>query len=203
MASRRSAAPRAIARSVAKLTQMQVQLRIELQQIKPLIWRRILVPETITLPKLHSILQWTMGWTNSHLHEYQIGRRRYGMLDDEGFDDDPPLDERRVRLKPLLEDGLRRFTYLYDFGDGWEHDVIVEDLVLPKSGAPLVVCTAGENACPPEDVGGPHGYFEFLTAITNPLHEEHDSMLTWVGGSFDPKAFSLKDVNEWLSDIKA
>jgi hypothetical protein len=161
------------------------------------------VPETITLPKLHSILQWTMGWTNSHLHEYEIGQHRYGMLDDEGFDHNPPLDERRVRFKPLLDAGVRRLTYLHDFGAGWDHDVIIEDLMLPKLGIPPVVCTAGENACPPEDVGGPPGYFEFLTAISSPLHEEHARMLEWVGGSFDPKAFSLEDINEWLSSIKA
>ena len=92
MASRRPAAGRAVARRVAELTALQVQLRVELKQVKPLVWRRVLVPENITLPKLHMVLQWAMGWTNSHLHEYEIARQRYGMLSDDPFDDEPPLD---------------------------------------------------------------------------------------------------------------
>ena len=202
MASRRPAAARAVARRVAELPRPQVQLRIELQRIKPLVWRRVLVPDNVTLAKLHGILQWVMGWSNNHLHEYEIARQRYGVPDDEFPADEPVNDERRVRLRPLIDKGLRRFTYLYDFGDGWEHTVTIEDVLLPKPGTHLVVCTAGENACPPEDVGGTHGYAEFLVAINNPAHEEHVDMLRWVGGAFDPAAFSLADVNNYLSTIK-
>ena len=201
MASRRPAASRAVARRVAELTAFNVQLRVELKQVQPLVWRRILVPDRITLPKLHLALQWAMGWTNSHLHEYEIARQRYGTPED--FDDEPPRDERRVRLKPLIDDGLRRFIYLYDFGDHWEHIVTVEDLAMPKSGAPAIVCTAGENACPPEDVGSSGGYAEFLEIIKDPTHEEHSSMLRWVGRSFDPTAFDLAEINERLAQIKA
>ena len=170
MASRRPVdSPRAVARRVAALTAMQVQLKIELRDVKPLVWRRLLVPETVTLAKLHLILQRAMGWTNSHLHEYEIARERYGVPDDE--DDWPgakPLtDERRVRLKPLIEGGLRRFTYQYDFGDSWEHVIKVEDLIAPKSGMPPIVCLAGANACPPEDVGGCSGYAEFLEVMAD------------------------------------
>lgn len=202
MASRPSATPRAVARRVAKLTALQAQLRIELQRVKPLVWRRVLVPENITLAKLHVIVQATMGWTNSHLHEYEIARRRYGIPDDEWPSTEPVTDERGVRLKPLIEAGVRRFTYLYDFGDHWEHSVKIEDLVSPKPGQPLIVCLAGENACPPEDVGGEPGYPEFLDAISHPTHPEHANMLHWIGGSFDPTAFDLADVNERLVAIK-
>ena len=200
MASRRPAASRAVARRVTELTALNVQLRVELKQVKPLVWRRILVPEKITLPKLHVALQWAMGWTNSHLHEYQIARLRYGVVED--FDDEPPLDERRVRLKPLIDSGLRHFIYLYDFGDHWEHTVTVEDLIVPKAGAPAVICTAGENACPPEDVGSSHGYAEFLQIIKDPAHEEHAITLRWAGGAFDPVAFDLAEVNKNLAGIK-
>ena len=203
MASRRPATPRAVARRVATLTRLQVQLRVELQRIKPLVWRRVLVPDNITLAKLHLVLQGATGWTNSHLHEYEITRRRYGTPDDEWPADEPVIDERRVRLKPLIDAGLRRFTYLYDFGDGWEHLVTIEDLVAPKPGAPLIVCTAGENACPPEDVGGPHSYGEFLAILKDPNHEEHADMLQWVGSAFNPTAFNIADVNERLAPIKA
>src|ERR1700694_1990287 len=116
MASRPSASPRTVARRGAAFTRLQIQLRVELQRVKPLVWRRLLVPENVTLPKLHVILQWAMGWTNSHLHEYEIARQRYGILDEDWPDDEPLIDERRVRLKPLIETGLRRFIYLYDFG---------------------------------------------------------------------------------------
>jgi hypothetical protein len=172
---------------------MQVQLRIELRGVKPLVWRRILVPETVTLAKLHVILQWAMGWTNSHLHEYEI---------DDWPGAQPLNDERRVRLKPLIESGLRRFTYQYDFGDNWEHVIKVEDLVAPTSGTPPIVCLAGANACPPEDVGGYPGYAEFLEVLADPTHEEHTSMLIWAGGAFDPKAFDLAEINRRLATIK-
>lgn len=202
MASRPSTTPRAVARCVAKLTALQAQLRVELRGVEPLVWRRVLVPENITLAKLHVVLQWTMGWSSSHLHEYEIARRRYGIPDDEWPSTEPITDERRVRLKPLIEDGLRRFTYLYDFGDHWEHIVKVEDLVPPKPDRPLIVCLAGENSCPPEDVGGYPGYAEFLEALKDPKHQEHANMLRWVGGSFDPTVFDLAEVNERLTAIK-
>jgi hypothetical protein len=203
MASRRpTASPRAVARRVAALTAMQVQLRIELRGVKPLVWRRILVPETVTLAKLHVILQWAMGWTNSHLHEYEIARQRYGLPNDDWPGAKPLTDERRVRLKPLIESGLRRFAYQYDFGDSWEHVIKVEDLVAPKSGAPPIVCLAGANACPPEDVGGYPGYAEFLEVLADPAHEEHAHMLSWAGRTFDPKTFDLAEINRRLATIK-
>ena len=203
MASRRPAANRAVARRVAKLTALQAQLRVELKRVEPLVWRRILVPENITLAKLHGVLINAMGWMGGHLHEYEIARQRYGVPDDEWPDAEPLNDERRVRLKSLLETGLRRFTYIYDLGDYWEHVVTVEDLVVPKPGLPPVRCTGGENACPPEDVGSADGYAAFLEILKDPTHEDHASMLEWAGGSFDPTAFSLDEINQRLADIKA
>jgi len=143
-----------------------------------------------------------MGWTNSHLHEYEIARQRYGTPDDYYPDEEPVIDERRVRLKPLLESGLRRFIYVYDFGDHWEHIVTVEDLMMPKPDAPSVQCTAGENACPPEDVGSTGGYANFLAILRDPNHEEYADTLTWAGGAFDPAAFDLAAANERLAVIK-
>jgi hypothetical protein len=203
MAPRPSTSPRAVARRVAKLTALQYQLRIELKHVEPLIWRRVLVPENVTLARLHAILLSAMGWGGGHLHEFRIARCRYGIPDEEDWpEDDPLFDERRFRLKGLVESGARRFTYLYDFGDGWEHTIKVEDIVVPQSDAQPIRCIAGENACPPEDVGGPDGYAEFLTAINNPAHEEHSSMLRWAGGTFDPGAFNVADANERLATIK-
>ena len=204
MASRRPAiSRRTVQRRVAALTGLTVQLRMELRDVTPTVWRRILVPEQITLAKLHGILQAAMGWTNSHLHEYEIARRRYRIPDEEWPGSEPLIDERRVRLKSLIEAGTQRFTYTYDFGDAWEHRIVVEDLVMPRSSATQsVLCIAGENACPPEDVGGSPGYAEFLAAIADPHHEEHDAMISWIGGSFDPAAFNLDHTNQYLKSIK-
>ena len=202
MARRPSTTPRTVARRVAALTAMQVQLRIELQQVKPVVWRRILVPEQVTLAKLHAILQATMGWSNSHLHEYEIARRRYGVPDEDWPSSEPVLDERRVRLKSFIEAKVRRFEYTYDFGDRWDHLIKIEDLVVPKKGVPPLLCTAGENACPPEDVGGYPGYADFLESIADPKHEEHADMMAWIGRPFDPTAFDLAGTNRHLSTIK-
>ena len=180
----------------------QLQLRIELLHVKPMVWRRVLVPESITLVKLHVVLQRAMGWQNSHLHEYEIANRLYGMPDDSWPKVDPPVDERRVRLKPLIEGALAQFSYTYDFGDQWEHRIHVEALVPAKSGEPLNRCTAGENACPPENVGGHPGYAEFLKVIADPGHEDWAAMLNWIGGAFDPTEFDLAGINERLAAIK-
>ena len=204
MASRRSATDRiAVARRVAELTALNVQLRIELRHVKPAVWRCLLVPERVTLAKLHGIVQAAMGWGYGHLHEFEIARQRYGTPDDDWPDSAPVIDERRVRLQSLIEAGTKRFTYIYDFGDYWEHRIVVEDLVIPRPGATQsVLCLAGENACPPEDVGGSAGYAEFLEALNDPDHEEHNRMITWIGGSFDPSAFNLGDTNQILKSIK-
>jgi hypothetical protein len=203
MASRRPAAgARAGERRVAALTALRAQLYVELRHVKPLVWRRLLVPEIVTLAKLHGILQWTMGWTNSHLHEYEIARRRYGIPSQDWPDAEPVADERRVRLQSFIEGGVKRFVYLYDFGDGWEHVVKIEDLVAPQSGQPPIVCVAGANACPPEDVGGPYGYADFLEILANPRHEEHADMMSWIGRPFDPTAFDVDTTNRVLKTIK-
>lgn len=202
MASRTPPVDRAVARRLTAATTMQVQLHVELQDVVPRVWRRIVVPESVTLAKLHVVLQWAMGWTNSHLHEYQVGPKRYGMADPEWLDDDPPVDERRVKLKTLVQAGVRRFVYQYDFGDGWDHTVTVEDLLPPESPGRRIRCLAGENACPPEDVGGSSGYADFLDAIADPRHEEHEACLTWVGYPFDPNAFDINAVNQRLQSIR-
>lgn len=203
MASRRPAAgARAGERRVAALSALRAQLYVELRDVRPLVWRRLLVPETVTLAKLHDILQWSMGWTSSHLHEYEIARRRYGIASPEWPDAEPVTDERRVRLQSFIEARVKRFRYLYDFGDGWEHVIKIEDLVAPRPHQSPIVCLAGANACPPEDVGGPYGYADFLEILANPRHEEHADMVSWIGGAFDPAAFDREATNRILKTIK-
>lgn len=183
-------------------TSTAYQLKVELLAVKPAVWRRILVPSTIKLSKLHSVLLRAMGWQGGHLHEFIFADASYGIPDDE-WDLPPsgPAPESRVTLLKALG-GLRTFTYVYDYGDNWEHKVRLERVV--DNGVPITtpICVAGENACPPEDVGGAPGYEEFLDAIADPHHPEHESMLSWCGGSFDPTAFDLAQISQDLGGIK-
>jgi hypothetical protein len=202
MASRRPAARRTLPSGLKDLLAANLQLRIELMHTEPHVWRRVIVPETMTLAKLHQVLQAAMGWSDSHLHEYVIARKRYGTADPDWPSSEPILDERRAQLKPFIEARVRRFTYLYDFGDHWEHEITVEDLVAPKDNRRRILCTAGENACPPEDVGGEPGYEMFLKSIADPSHERHQEMQDWIGYPFDPHAFDLNAINQRLAGIK-
>lgn len=150
------------------------------------------------------VIQFAMGWTNSHLHEFVIGARRYSDYLEDDWDPDKLVDERRVRLETALGRTARTFDYIYDFGDGWHHAVVLEERhPLPPESTALVRCVAGERACPPEDVGGAHGYADFLEAIGNPRHPEHHQVLDWCGGDFDPARFDIDRVNELLRGIKA
>ncbi len=189
-------------KAVAGKQRLVYQFKITLLDIKPPIWRRIQVPDG-TLDELHEHIQTAMGWTNSHLHQFEIGRQRFGdpeMLDD-GWGDHDFIDSRKTRLSKLLEKKRRsfRFVYEYDFGDGWQHEIVYEGPHSPETGLKYPRCLEGALACPPEDCGGPWGYGDFLQAIRDPKHENHADLLEWIGGEFDPAAFSAaattKDMN--------
>jgi hypothetical protein len=168
-------------------------LKIELLDIKPPIWRRIGVVSDIKLDKLHQVIQEAMGWMNCHLHEFRIGNVSYGEPTGDDFFDTERIEESTVRLDDLVAKGSK-FIYNYDFGDDWRHSIKVEKVetldVEPLSDAWLL---AGGRACPPEDVGGPWGYSEFLETIRNPESPEAQDMLEWVGGGFDPEEFDIED----------
>jgi pRiA4b ORF-3-like protein len=160
-------------------------LQIKLDDVEPAVVRRVEVPLTIRLDRLHLVLQAAMGWTNSHLYEIRARDIGWGRLDP-NFGDGP-LDASKARLIDVLEDvGTRSLKYLYDFGDGWEHSVRIERITdaMPGIAYPRLVEAAGR--CPPEDVGGPSGYRELLDAIADPNHQEHAERLQWIGGHFDP-----------------
>ena len=180
------------------------QLKVTLSHCKPPIWRRVLVPAHFSLAKLHDVLQVCMGWTDTHLHQFVIGKAYYGRPDfDDGWGDTKTLDERRHKLGDLGLAVGSNFSYEYDFGDGWEHKIKVEKIVAPIENPPKhPVLLAGKGACPPEDVGGPYGYMDFLEAIGDPEHEEHESMLEWLGGEFDPEFFDLDEINGILKKMK-
>lgn len=178
------------------------QLKITLLGIRPPVWRRVQVPAAITLPRLHRIIQAVMGWQDYHLHAYRIEGVEYGEPDPDEMYDDDVTDERRVRLDRVLHATVQRFRYDYDFGDGWEHEIVVEKTLPAERGTPYPRLIAGRRACPPEDVGGPWGYREFLKAIADPSHDQHNEMLEWAGGTFDPEEFDLQGVNDWLPHVR-
>ena len=175
------------------------ELEIVLAKVAPPVRRRVQVPGDVTLAVLHEVVQSAMRWTNSHLHEFEIAGRRYGIPDPD-WDDQNVTDEAKGKLFRLVGKGAR-FGYLYDFGDDWIHQLTVEKITAPEPGVRYPRCVYGQGACPPEDVGGPWGYEEFLAVLADPSHPEHDERLEWVGGPFDPHRFDLDEADqalEWL-----
>jgi len=181
------------------------QLRIALIDARPPIWRRVMVPGGWSLGALHYVIQVTMGWTNSHLHQFIIGDDYISLYPEEGV---TTRDATKVALAEIALKPKTKFGYEYDFGDGWLHEVLVEKILSPsdaKEAAKRAVCIDGKRACPPEDCGGVHGYEHLLSIITDPKNPEHDEMSEWLEDTrpgFDPNAFDLDEVNRRLKLIK-
>jgi hypothetical protein len=175
------------------VTEEVYQLKITLPGIEPPIWRRIQA-ENCSLDMLHHYIQDAMGWTNSHLHHFQIGKQLYGdpTLMADNFEDMDYRDSTQTKLSDILPRAGKqfRFMYEYDFGDSWQHEILFEGRVKAKPGQEYPICQDGHRACPPEDVGGIWGYADFLEAIGDPDHDQHQEMKEWVGGKFDPEEFS-------------
>lgn len=171
------------------------RLKITLDDVKPAVLRRIEVPFNIRLDRLHLAIQTAMGWTNTHLYEIRARDVGWGIPDRDWGDG--PLDARKANLGDVLEDvGTKTLRYLYDFGDGWEHTIKVERLIDPEPGALYPRLIEASGRCPPEDIGGPWGYAEFLEAIGNPKHERHAEFKEWLADDFDP---NLVDTG-WLAE---
>jgi hypothetical protein len=180
--------------------QLTLQLRVELDDVTPTVWRRIMVPTGVRMARLHDMIQAAMGWTNSHLHAFTVGDARVGMC----FDDYPEgeIDEQTVTVLQTLR-GRKRFTYEYDFGDGWEHTITVEAELRTLHALKFALCHAGENACPPKDSGGPGGFEYFLEVLADPKHEEHENFVRWNDGdTFDRTTFDLIEVNAALQKVR-
>ena len=175
----------------------QLQLKVTLLEIRPAIWRRLLVPASIKLPKFHTVLQVAFDWTNSHLHAFRVGDESYEAYYPETWED--PFggterhDESKFRLCDLLHGKGDRLVYEYDFGDSWQHEVRVEQ-VLPVNRPEPVACLAGARAAPPEDCGSVPGYYELVEAMADPQHPERDRLLEWLGEPYDPEAFDLATI---------
>ena len=181
-----------------KHTDTIYQIKISLIGAKPPIWRTILVPGNIGLAAFHDVIQLTMGWTDSHLHQFIANQVFYGTPDDD-FELEME-DETQYKLSQLLTKEKESLVYEYDFGDSWEHKILLEKILPYDSKIALPVCLKGKRACPPEDCGGIWGYEELLQTISNPKHPDHDEMLEWLGGEFDPEEFDLEEINEDLEE---
>jgi Plasmid pRiA4b ORF-3-like protein len=183
------------------MSERRYLIRISLMHIEPEIWRRIVVPGSITLDRLHDVIQIVMGWHDSHLHQFTIGIKNYS--------DDPEIkavgqDEERFRLVDLLKQKGRKFKYLYDFSDCWFHEITIEDsdISVPEVAEP-VFCLEGSRACPPEDVGSDAGYYEFCKVIADPDDPQYQSYMDWMthfssaplNTDYDPDFFSPDQVN--------
>ncbi|MGH3623532.1 MAG: plasmid pRiA4b ORF-3 family protein, partial [Sciscionella sp.] len=177
------------------------QVKIILMGVEnPPVWRRVLVPATIRLDHLHEVIQAAMGWQNAHLHAFIDGQTYYGVPDAELR----YRDERTTRLNDLVTPG-DRLLYTYDFGDDWDHEIIIEETTVAGPGVRYPRCVAGQGACPPEDAGGWPGYARLVHILSDPGHEEHQDMLDWLGldshSHFDPARFDPDEANRRLAAV--
>lgn len=183
---------------MAKALRKTYVLKITLMGAKPPIWCRFRIDSTVPLPKLHEVIQIIMGWMDCHLHQFIAAGCFYGVPDPEfGFEE--VLDEKKYRLNQLLKKEKDSIIYEYDFGDGWEHKIVLEKIAPFDTQEMLPLCIKARGACPPEDVGGIWGYYEFLEALKNNEHPEHEEYKEWIGGDFEPGAYDIGEVNELLT----
>ncbi len=180
------------------------QLKIVLRWSKPPIWRRVVVRADMRLDRLHDVIQRVMPWTNSHLHQFIVGKTYYGMPDPDfsGMGPDT-LNEKRYKLIDLAPAAKTKFVYEYDFGDGWEHEIKVEKVLPPDAGFKHPACLAGANACPPDDCGGIPGYYQMLEVLADPKHPEHRDLKEWIGGGWDPTLFEVDAADAAVRRLKA
>jgi len=176
------------------------QFKITLKGIKPSIWRRIQVPQINSFWDLHVAIQNAFGWLDSHLHNFEIRNPQTGLIeeigipDEEGWSDIEIIPEWGRKISRYFTEKNKNARYVYDYGDNWEPNIKLEQILSrdPKSKYPI--CIGGKRACPPEDCGGVPGYEDFLEIIMNPNHESYEEMMEWIGGHFDSEHFDSDEV---------
>jgi hypothetical protein len=188
-----------MATSVKKAVPRSIYVvKVALVGVKPSIWRRLLIWSDTSLRQFHDVLQVSFGWTDSHLHMFVAGEDTYGFPDPDG-EMGWIKNDARTKIAKVLSKPKDSIVYEYDFGDSWQHKIVLEKTLADPGPMQVPSCVAGERACPPEDCGGVWGYCEFLKAIADPLDSEHEAMLEWIGGEFDPEHFDLEAVNRVLA----
>lgn len=182
------------------MTAQIYQIQITLTGFEPKIWRRLLISPNISLSDFHKIIQTTMGWTNSHLHQFIKNETFYSrrMPDDDFWDEMNMVDYTGKKVSDLLTVENEKILYEYDFGDGWEHDIILEKILPLDNKITYPICLTGKMNCPPEDCGGVWGYAEMLEILKQTDHEEYESYIEWLGDEFDAEYFDLNEINELL-----
>lgn len=185
---------------MANISDQIYQFKITLKHIKPPIWRRIQVPATYTFWDLHVAIQDSMGWTDTHLHHFEILNPATGMKEEIGLPDEDAIEDSilagwKKNISHYFSSDNDKAEYVYDYGDNWEHEIKLEKILPALDDIQYPICVAGKRECPPEDCGGPWGYEEFLEAIMDPKHERHEELLAWVGGEFDPEYFNKEEVD--------
>jgi len=172
------------------------RLRIILNDVEPMPMRHIEVPLKIRLDRLHEVIQAAMGWTDTHLYEFRVGDAGWGVPDPHGFYNGP-MDAKNGTLEKLLDQtATRTIQYVYDFGDDWDHSIRIERVNEAAPGMTYPRLLRATGACPPEDVGGAWGYEEFLVALADPDHEQHEDMVRWSGGNFDAEDAGIDRIIE-------
>lgn len=177
-------------------------LKVTLEESNPPIWRRFQIHDCVTLGDLHYAIQVVMGWTNTHLHEFRIRRKRFGpIFPDDDYGQEPENDEDETELHSVLKRRGSKLQYIYDFGDYWVHQIVVEDVSEPQPDVQYPICTGGERRCPPEDCSGIHGYYNMLEILDDPEHEQYAIYREWLPRDFDPDEFDVDEANEELEGI--
>jgi len=174
-----------------------VVVHVSLDDVQPEIWRRFITPVTTSLKGLHDLIQAAMGWQDYHLWQFDSAQRRYGVPDAEYVTDPPTLRASGVKLATLITRDEVALTYTYDFGDNWRHTVRIEGMEPAQAPQLYPAFIDGAGRCPPEDVGGTLSFEDFLEAVISPGHPEHDAVLDWYGGPFDPQ-----DINRQMIELR-
>jgi len=176
------------------------QIQVSLNGLKPKIWRRIMVEPQMLLPDFHKVIQTTMGWTNSHLHQFIKDRTFYTLQleEDDFWSTMDNVDYSKTKVSDLLKKEKDKIIYEYDFGDSWEHTVLLEKIVQTNGNEKLPLCLAGKNNCPPEDCGGVWGYANMIEILKKKKHEEYEDYLEWLGEEFEPALFDKEAINASL-----
>lgn len=181
---------------MAKAASTEVlQLKVTLLGFRPPIWRRVLVPASFDLAKLHRVIQAAFGWEDYHLHAFRIHGVDFGQPDPGGWME---YQSERITLAKLNLQLKTKFRYEYDFGDSWIHEITVEKILPQDEPMSIPVCLAGKRACPPEDSGGPWGFQDMLAAARNPEHPDYEEFKEYVDPDWDAEAFHIEVVNAYL-----
>ncbi len=180
------------------------QIQIALKGFKPKIWRRVLIPSDFLLPDLHTVIQIAMGWTGSHMHQFVKDRNFYvpKTQGDVFEEQEQQMGYEKVKVTDVLSQEKDKIVYEYDFGDSWEHEVVLEKILPWDDKFKGPTCLTGKMSCPPEDCGGVWGYADMLEAIQDPEHEEHENYIEWLGEDFDPRYFDKSEINQALKQVK-